>query len=374
MKKIFALLLVLCGQAYAVVTPPANVSVGPYQTNGAAQLFWDEDTTITSWQILLNGKTTYSPARSDTGLTSTTRRVYLMQQIASTALPVTIVMKAITAGQPASAVSSAVTLTASVPPGQVMQIYNLPGYPLYVSGSFAPATGAANSAVSMTADTSAASTTRNAYLSSLSATAIGSYASQTTAATAAATAANQTLMNANLAYLTTNAASIANQTTMNNYLSSISATAVAIQAAAAAIQTASGVLSGTAHNYSSVYDASNILNLHVNTEDFLGSLSPTAAAAEAFKYLTPSALTTVYIGNIGSGAGTVYVAFSNSSTALNPNSYGIPCVPGVCTFTNPAGTYLHYTNPNTLTITSAVHDWLTPALSGTTLPQTPPFN
>jgi hypothetical protein len=114
--------------------------------------------------------------------------------------------------------------------------------------------------------------------------------------------------------------------------------------------------------------------IHANTEINLGYLSPTAANSEKFVYLTPSAIMSVTVGNVGSGAGTVYVAFTNSATYVSPSTWGIPCVPGVCNFTNISGTFLHYTNANALTVTSANYDWLTPAISGTSLPQTAPFN
>lgn len=111
--------------------------------------------------------------------------------------------------------------------------------------------------------------------------------------------------------------------------------------------------------------------LRLNCHMELGYMSPTT---EAFKYLSPSALTTLVLNNIGAGAGTVYVVFNNTSLTVGSLTItGQAVVPGVATL-YPSGTFMHYANPNTLTITGASYDALCPFFPGTVLPPYPPYH
>lgn len=97
------------------VTAPANVTVGPYNQDKTANLYWDEDTTVSNWQIFFGTALKYNIAREDTGVTGTARRYYRMPGIAQSLLPATITMKAIVPGLPVSYLSSPVVLAATSP-------------------------------------------------------------------------------------------------------------------------------------------------------------------------------------------------------------------------------------------------------------------
>lgn len=127
-----SLLVPALGRAVAA---PANLAVGAYQQNATAQLYWDEDTSVTQWFVLFDGKVAYQPLRSQTGLTSTARRSFLMTNIAPARLPVVISMQAMAPGQPLSVASAGVTLTSTAPPGGGIFVYNDSTHPLFISGT-----------------------------------------------------------------------------------------------------------------------------------------------------------------------------------------------------------------------------------------------
>jgi hypothetical protein len=132
---------------------PTNVSVGVYQQPNCALLTWNDDANVVQWFITMNGKQLWSPVRSATGLTwtagGTPERNYLMTNIAAGSLPGIITMKALAFGT-LSGASSPVTLTTAAPPAGATEVYNEPGYPLYVSLSNTGSSGAATAALQTT--------------------------------------------------------------------------------------------------------------------------------------------------------------------------------------------------------------------------------
>lgn len=115
MKKLLFLALLTLSAKMWSVSAPANLALSAYSQNKTAFLYWDEDATVSTWNIYFGGNLRYSVARQDTSLTGTARRDYLMTGINPLSLPVVITMKALVPGVPISAESASITLTATSP-------------------------------------------------------------------------------------------------------------------------------------------------------------------------------------------------------------------------------------------------------------------
>lgn len=130
-----------------------------------------------------------------------------------------------------------------------------------------------------------------------------------------------------------------------------------------------------AYAYSPLYNTILTAPVRKNNMVLMGSMSPTATDTNAF-YMTPSVSVELSINNYGTGAGTVWLAFTNSATAITSlSTTASRCypVPGLITITNPEGTWAHYVNNGSLTITGVTVLNTLPYMTGSVVPQTVPY-